>query len=99
MNRIRTIRTIWRSAVILAGLAGALLAFSAVSPAAFAYRLPPHGGLGGTAGPPPVHTLITGGMPGWQVTLIAAGAAVLAAAGAVRLDRARTARRHLAPGA
>jgi hypothetical protein len=33
-------------------------------------------------------------MPGWQITLIAAGAAVLAAAAAVLLDRARAARRH-----
>jgi hypothetical protein len=95
MNRIRAIHPIRRSAVVLAGLAGALLAFSAVSPAAFAYVLPPHGGSGGTAGPPPVHTIITGGMPGWQITLIAAGAAVFAATIAVVLDRARTARRHL----
>jgi DNA-binding beta-propeller fold protein YncE len=38
LNRIRTIR---RLARILAGLASALLALSAVSPAAFAHRLPP----------------------------------------------------------
>jgi hypothetical protein len=34
-------------------------------------------------------------MPGGQITLIAATAAVLAAAVAVILDRARAARRHL----
>jgi hypothetical protein len=34
-----------------------------------------------------------GGMPGWQITLIALGAALIAAAAAVLLDRARAARR------
>jgi hypothetical protein len=43
----------------------------------------------------PVHTIVAGGMPGWQITLIAAAAALLAAAAAVLLDRARSARRHL----
>jgi hypothetical protein len=33
-------------------------------------------------------------MPGWQITLIAAAAALLAATLAVIVDRARTARRH-----
>jgi hypothetical protein len=32
-------------------------------------------------------------MPGWQITLVALGAAVFAATAAVLLDRARTARR------
>jgi hypothetical protein len=48
------------------------------------------------AGYPPishVHTVVTGGMPGWQITLIAIGAALLAATVAVLLDRARAARR------
>lgn len=42
----------------------------------------------------PVVTIV-GGMPGWQIALIAIGAAILAAALAVALDRARTARRQL----
>ena len=46
-----------------------------------------------TPGPVPVHTVIVGGMPGWQIALIAIGAA-LAAAATVLLDRARTTRRH-----
>jgi hypothetical protein len=33
-------------------------------------------------------------MPGWQITLIAIGAALLAAAAALLLDRAWMARRH-----
>ena len=48
------------------------------------------------AGYPPishVHAVVTGGMPGWQITLIAIGAALLAATVAVLLDRARAARR------
>jgi peptidoglycan/LPS O-acetylase OafA/YrhL len=38
--------------------------------------------------------VIAGGMPGWQIALIAVAAAVVAAAVAVFLDRARAARRH-----
>jgi hypothetical protein len=49
---------------------------------------------------PPVqataHSAVTGGMPGWQITPIALGAALIAAVIAVLLDRTRTARR-LAP--
>jgi hypothetical protein len=40
-----------------------------------------------------VHSIVTGGMPGWQITLIAAGAALLAATVAVLVDRARAAHR------
>jgi hypothetical protein len=43
----------------------------------------------------PIHTISTG-MPGWQIALIAASAAIFAAAAAVILDRARTTRRHQA---
>ena len=43
--------------------------------------------------PPPVHTVTVGGMPGWQITLIAVGAALLGAAITVLLDRMWTARR------
>jgi hypothetical protein len=107
MNRIR------RIIVTLAGLATAGLAFTVGSPAAFAIRVPPPGGgASGMTGsvpwpktatvppPPQVHTVVTGGMPGWQIALIAAGAALLAAVLAVSLDRARAARRHVsAPSA
>jgi hypothetical protein len=40
-----------------------------------------------------VHTVVVGGMPGWQITLIAAGAALATAALAVLLDRTRMARK------
>ena len=48
----------------------------------------------GGEGPPatPVH-VISGGVAGWQITLIALGAALVAVALAVRLDRALAARR------
>jgi hypothetical protein len=44
----------------------------------------------------PVHTVVAIGMPGWQIALIAVGAALFAATAAVLLDRARATRRQLA---
>jgi hypothetical protein len=90
------IRSIYPLAGVLAGLAAAVLALSATTPAALASRTPPFGGLTerGPA-PPPVHVIVTGGMPGWQITLIAVGAAVLTGTAAVIVDRARAARRQL----
>jgi hypothetical protein len=102
MTRIRRIIT------ALATLAGALLAFTAASPAALAIRVPPPGGGSGAVSgaartvpwpktpvspPPQVHTVIVGGTPGWQIALIAAAAALVAAAVAVLLDRAWSARK------
>jgi hypothetical protein len=95
MNRTRPFRTVRRLAGIRAALATTLLAAAAAAPAAFALPQPPMAGGDGTP-PPPVHTVVVGGMPGWQIALIAIGAAILAAAVAVLLDRARTARRHQA---
>jgi hypothetical protein len=47
-----------------------------------------------------IHTVVSGGMPGWQITLIAAAAALLAAVLAVLLDRAWATRRRItAPAA
>ena len=42
-----------------------------------------------------IHAAVTGGMPGWQITLIAIGAALAAATLAVLFDRAVTARRRI----
>ena len=90
MNRIR------RIAAILSGLAASVLVTLTGATAAFAYPVPPPGGPAGPVPPPlRVHSIVTGGMPGWQIALIAIGAAILAAALAVALDRARTARRQL----
>jgi hypothetical protein len=89
MSPIRHIR---RIAGVLAGLAGALVALGATP--AFATLAPGPGAPADTPVPPvQVHTVVAGGMPGWQITLIAIGAAVLAATVAVLLDRARTTHR------
>jgi len=97
MNPLKRIR---RFAAVLPGLAGALVAFGATP--AFAVHVPPPGsgsGSGvstspvGTTAPVEVHTVVVGGMPGWQITLIAIVAALLAATVAVLLDRARGSRR------
>lgn len=95
MKRIRCIR---RFAVVLAGLASILLGLSTAAPAAHATLPPPEpAGTSGALPPPAVtSTVITGGMPAWQITLIAVGAALCAAIAAVFLDRARAARRRAA---
>jgi hypothetical protein len=79
MNRIR------RGLGVLAALGGALVALAVTSPAALATRDP--GGPGG--GPAGTYTVVVGGMPGWQIALIAAGAAVVS----VLADRAWAGRR------
>jgi hypothetical protein len=93
MNRTHHLYPIRRLASALAGLAAALLAVTtaAAAPAAYA-SLPPHGG--GPAGTyTTVRVIATGGMPGWQITLIAAVTALAAATVAVLIDRARAARK------
>jgi hypothetical protein len=81
MNRIGHL------AAILGGLTLSMLALGATP--AFAQNVPPPGSGGGPpTGPPHIttHVIATGGMPGWQITLVAALAVVA--------DRARAARRH-----
>jgi hypothetical protein len=87
-------------AVMLGGLAAAALTSGAASPAASAMVVPPAGNPGEPAqAPPQIHTIVTGGMPGWQITVIAAAAALLAAVLAVLLDQTRAARQFTAPNA
>jgi hypothetical protein len=50
-----------------------------------------------SAAPAVTRIVVAGGMPGWQIALIAFGAALLTATLAVLLDRARTAHRKTAP--
>jgi len=103
MNRIRHTR---RVAAVLTGLAGALLAFAGAAPAALARPTPPHPpgwpplppGWNKHPPLPPrhvhhVYTVVVGGMPGWQIALIAAGVALLAATAAVVVYRAWAGRR------
>jgi hypothetical protein len=82
-----------RTLTALATLAGMVLAITAGTPAAFASRMPPPEQTAGPVPPSQVHTVVVGGMPGWQIALIAAAAALAAAAVAVLLDRARAARK------
>ena len=91
MNRIR------RIVITLAGFVGAALALAAAAPSALATLPPPE--PGGTNDAPAIHTVVTGGMPGWQIALIAVGAALLAAVLAVLLDRVWTARRRVSASA
>lgn len=80
-----------RLAVALAAVTGVLMASAAIVPAAWAVNVIPQGG--GTGQAPAGAVVTAGGMPGWQITLIALGAALAAATAAVLLDRARAARR------
>jgi hypothetical protein len=95
MNPTRTIR---RLACMLTGLAAALAAAVAVAPAAFAATRPyPPGPPAEVVRFGPVaHAFngVTGDMTGWQITLIAVGAAIVGAVVSVLLDRARAARGH-----
>jgi hypothetical protein len=86
MNHVR------RVAGVLAGLACAWLGLAVAAPATFAVGPPPPVGPNGYIIPIPVHIVVIGGMPGWQIALIAAGAALLAATAAVAVDRAWTTR-------
>ena len=94
MNRIRHI------AAVLAGFAATAAVFAASGPAAFAMQVPAPGQLGthpahhAATIPARIHTIVISGMAGWQITLIAAAAALLTAVLAVLLDRAFTARRR-----
>ena len=93
-----------RIAAVLAAATCALVASAGAIPAAFASDNILVPGPGGQYRPvhvapvPPatVHTAISGGLAGWQVALIALGAAVVAAGLTVLLNRTRAARR-LAP--
>lgn len=85
-----------RFAACLAAMLAALAASALAAPAAFATIAPPAPAsqtIPITKQPASVHTVVVGGMPGWQIALIAAGAAVLAAALAVAVDRLLSARR------
>ena len=82
-----------RLAVALAVLTWGALGWAGAVPAASASIIPvPGDGPYGPAPALPVRLITAGGMPGWQITLIAVAAALAAAATAVVLDRARTRR-------
>jgi hypothetical protein len=78
----------------LAVMTCAVLGWAGTVPAASASIIPvPPDGPYGPAPAPAIHLITAGGMPGWQITLIAVAAALAAATTAVVLDRARASRR------
>ena len=93
MNPIHRIRHLTG---LLAAGAAALLVLAAASPALAATARVPHypPSAPPAQGPAPAHLVVPGGMPGWQITLIAIGAALAGAALAMLLDRAVTSRKH-----
>jgi hypothetical protein len=85
-----TMNSIRRILAVVATLAGAVLVIVTITAAHAA--LPPHGGApAGTHAP--VRVIVTGGMSGWQIMLIAVGAALVAATVAVLVDRGWTSRK------
>ena len=105
MNHIHFVR---RTASVVLAICSSLLTFALFAPSAFAlmtgFRSYANGRAPSPAGARPavsqpgltvVHTVVTGGMAGWLITLIAVGAALLVAAVAVFMDRARAAHRRL----
>jgi hypothetical protein len=88
-----------RITAALAVVAGGLLAWAAAVPAASASIIPvPGDGPYGPVPAPAVRVITAGGMPGWQITLIALAAALVAATAAVVLDRARASHRSAVTG-
>jgi hypothetical protein len=76
-----------RTAIVIAGALTTVFTLMAAAPAAFAMRvIAPEG----ASGPTPSTLVVThAGMAGWQIALIAIGAAVVAAALAAIALRAR----------
>jgi hypothetical protein len=86
--------------MLLAAVIAGLLARVTAATAAFAQPIPIGNDRTPTVAPGPASTVqvISTGMAGWQITLIAVGGAVAAAAVAVFLDR-KLGRRRSAPSA
>jgi len=111
MNRIRRLASVVTglAASLAAAVLGAPAAFAAQwphpLPAVTAHQAPgdptqqypyPPGGPLSRFGPAAHHfNGVTGGMTGWQIALIALGAAIVGAGLALLVQRARATRRHL----
>jgi hypothetical protein len=98
-----TIKSLSRLGAVLVSLA--IIAVSLASSASASTSMFPEPGSEGGTGPvtpapvtpapvTEVHTVVVGGMPGWQIALIAVVAALVAAIAAVLVERSRTARRR-----
>jgi hypothetical protein len=88
-------------AAVLAAVICGLLASAAAIPAASAQPIPVGDGGATSVAPVPgtARVVTVGGMAGWQITLIALGAALVAAAATLLLDRALAAHRAAATSA
>jgi hypothetical protein len=98
---MHNIKNATRLGVVLVTLGVIALTFAGRASAA-ATMVPRSGGNGGLAdpsapipAPPVVHTVVVGGMPGWQIAMIAIVAALVTATAAVLLDRTRSVRGRL----
>jgi hypothetical protein len=93
------IKNLSRLGVVLTTLGVIALAFAGRASAAPAMVPRSGGGAEGNGHipitPPAVHTVVMGGMPGWQIAAIAIVAALVAAVAAVLLDRSRSVRRRM----
>ena len=93
---MRIIKGLTRLLAVLTGLGAIALGFAASASAAT--TVIPVGDSAGSPAPAPatvVRTVVVGGMPGWQIAVIAAAAALIAAVAAVLADRNRATRRRL----
>jgi len=93
--RDRVRRTYAVLATMLCGLAATVAMLTLEGPAALAapqHNVVPPGGSGEAPIVVPTVVHVTSGFATWQVAWIAAGAAILAAVTAVRIDRSRTRR-------
>jgi uncharacterized spore protein YtfJ len=94
---MRIIKSLSRLGVVLASLAVVAVGFASGASASTSV-IPVGGGSGAPAqdtGPVTVvRTVVVGGMPGWQIVLIAVVAALVTAFAAVLVERTRTARRR-----
>jgi hypothetical protein len=101
-----TIKSLSRLGAVLASLAVIAVSFAS-SALASTSMYPQPGSEGGTGPVTPapvtpapvteIHTVVVGGMPGWQIALIAVVAALVTAIAAVLVERGRTARRTVRP--
>ncbi len=96
---MRPVRYLRRAASVVVALASTMLGFLLFAPSASALVMPPPGMSPTGPSPRPaqtlVHSAVTGGFAGWEIALIAIGAAVVAATFAVYTDRARESHRKV----
>jgi hypothetical protein len=94
MSHIQFVR---RAGSVVIAAACSLFSLVLFAPSAFARVMPPPGGSGSglspQSNPTVVHNVVTGGMAGWQIALIAV--AVLTATFAVLADRLRQSHRKV----